>query len=59
MPPDASMLAFTALSCIVANREITVANLPTKEDSIGHEVLLGAVTSDWAYIELKNILASF
>ena len=40
VPPDASMLAFTALSCIVANREITVVNLPTKEDSIGHEVLL-------------------
>ena len=43
VPPDASMLAFTALSCIVANREITVANLPTKEDSIGHEVLLNTL----------------
>ena len=40
VPSDASMLAFTALSCIVANREITVSNLPSKEDSIGHEVLL-------------------
>ena len=40
VPPDASMLAFTALASIVANREITVANLPDKEDSIGHEVLL-------------------
>ena len=37
------MLAFTALSCVVANREITVANLPTKEDSIGHEVLLNTL----------------
>ena len=43
VPPDASMLAFTALSCVVANREITVANLPTKEDSIGHEVLLNTL----------------
>ena len=40
VPPDASMLAFTALSCIVSNREIIVANIPRKEDSIGHEVLL-------------------
>jgi len=40
VPPDASMMAFTALSCVVANREITLINLPNENDSIGHEVLL-------------------
>ena len=40
VPPDASMMAFTALSCVVANTDITLANLPNEKDSIGHEVLL-------------------
>jgi 3-phosphoshikimate 1-carboxyvinyltransferase len=40
VPSDASMLAFTALSCVLSRREIIVANLPTENDSIGHEVLL-------------------
>lgn len=40
VPSDASMLAFTALSCVLSRREVIVANLPTENDSIGHEVLL-------------------
>jgi 3-phosphoshikimate 1-carboxyvinyltransferase len=40
VPSDASMLAFTALSCVLSRREIKIANLPTEKDSIGHEVLL-------------------
>jgi len=55
VPPDASMLAFTALSCIVVNREITIANLPTKEDSIGHEVLLELLPAIGLILK-KNIL---
>ena len=40
VPPDASMMAFAALSCIVRNRKITLGNPPDRNDSIGHEVLL-------------------
>ena len=40
VPPDASMMAFTALACVVMNKEIALANLPKENDSIGHEVLL-------------------
>lgn len=40
VPPDASMLAFTALSCVLSKKEIMIANLPLDNDSIGHEILL-------------------
>jgi 5-enolpyruvylshikimate-3-phosphate synthase len=49
------MMAFTALSCVVANREITLANLPNEKDSIGHEVLLEKLP-EIGLILNKNIL---
>lgn len=58
VPADASMFAFTALSCIVANREITVANLPAKEDSIGHEVLLDILPEIGLSLNQNNLAPS-
>ena len=58
VPPDASMLAFTALSCIVANSEIVVENLPTKEDSIGHEVLLDLLPEIGLTLKKNSLIPS-